>query len=233
MCAVQISARQLLSGSVRPPPEVDVLTRILSSRVFSGNATGANYDDMYNDIPRYDDRRDDFVWDGAVAAGGHRRGSLDSARDPAGPVRGRAATWNDDSSARDRHPDDESAEFQRRHFTSTYSDSAAAAAADPGRKKGPAPPRPSAPKPAFKPTPAARARTLGVNQAVALYAFNAVEPGDLGIVLLSSVGAFFSQCLGFKKGDIITITKRSESKNVGAWRRLFSSFPRILTDGGE
>ena len=190
---MQISARQLLSGSVRPPPEVDVLTRILSSRVFSGNATGANYDDMYNDIPRYDDQRDDFVWDGAGA--GHRRGSLDSARDPTGPVRSRAATWNDDSSARDRLTDgDESAEFQRRHFTSTYSDSAPSSpttAADPARKKGPAPPRPSAPKPAFKPAPVARARTMGVNQAVALYTFNAVEPGDLGTVLLSCVGAFF------------------------------------------
>lgn len=184
-CVAQISARQLLSGSVRPPPEADVLVRILSSRVFSGNATAANYDDMYNDIPHYDDRRDDFVWDGAAADGRH--GSQGSARS-------RAATWNDDPGSRDRHRAelsgmvdraDESAEFQRRHFASTYSDSpppaSPTAATDPDRKKGPAPARPTAPKPAFKPAAVARSKTVGANQAVALYTFNAAEPGDLGI----------------------------------------------------
>ncbi|KAF8246779.1 DUF500-domain-containing protein [Wilcoxina mikolae CBS 423.85] len=190
-----VSARQLLSGSIQPPPDADTLIRILSSRVFSGISTGSNYDDMYNDIPQYDERREDFVWNNN--GGSHRRGSLGSST--SGSVaRSRAQTWNSPSEDWDRHradDDDESrsSQFQRRHFASTLSDSAPSTPTS--DKKGPPPGRPSAPKPVFK--PASRAVTLGANQAIALYTFEAAEPGDLG----------------FKKGDIITITKRTDSKN--------------------
>ncbi|KAF8535983.1 hypothetical protein BDD12DRAFT_853040 [Trichophaea hybrida] len=204
-----VSARQLLSGSIRPPPDADTLIRILSSRVFSGVSTGSNYDDMYNDIPQYDDRREDFVWNNNGES--HRRalpsevkgedgygvrGSLGSST--SGSVaRSRAQTWNSPSKDWDRHQTDDdesrSLQFQRRHFASTFSDSAPSTPTS--DKKGPPPGRPSAPKPVFK--PASRAATLGTNQAVALYTFEAAEPGDLG----------------FKKGDIITITKRTDSKN--------------------
>ncbi len=36
-----ISARELLTGAVRPPPEAAPLLNILNSRVFSGNRVGA------------------------------------------------------------------------------------------------------------------------------------------------------------------------------------------------
>lgn len=55
------------------------------------------------------------------------------------------------------------------------------------------PSRPTAPKPKFTPKP--NASQLQKDQAVALYTFDADQPGDLG----------------FKKGEIITITKRTEN----------------------
>jgi hypothetical protein len=151
--------------------------------VFSGIATSSNYDDMYNDIPQYDDRRDDFVWDNNE--GSHRRVELGSST--SGIVaRSRAQTWNSPSELNNN--ESRSSQFQKRHFNSTYSDSAPSTPTS--DKKGPPPGRPSAPKPVFK--PATRAATLGTNQAVALYTFHAAEPGDLGFhpfprILMSDV----------------------------------------------
>ncbi|KAF3917916.1 hypothetical protein ABW20_dc0108900 [Dactylellina cionopaga] len=191
-------ASVLLSGGVPAPQEAEALYRVLNSRVFRGE--GGN-DEMYNDIPVYDDNHDDDVWEGqrGPAMG---EGRTDPARRPS-----RASTWQDDVYDRgmyNENPtrrDNETGEhtnrseleefsltreqaFQRQHFASTYSDN-----------PGSAPGRPSAPKPEFKPM--SRSSTLGANQAVALYTFDADQPGDLG----------------FKKGEIITIVKRSDSKN--------------------
>lgn len=55
------------------------------------------------------------------------------------------------------------------------------------------PTRPTAPKPKFTPKPSTS--QLKKDQAIALYTFDADQPGDLG----------------FKKGEVITITKRTES----------------------
>jgi len=175
-----VTAKQLLNGNIAPPPDAKVLIDILNSRVFRGNATGSNYDDMYHDIPRYNESQDDFTY------GDGRRSSLGSPSSPIGSGPTRTPTWHEDSYGRnseDGYETAKSAQFQRQHFNSTYSD------------KGPPPGRPTAPKPQFKPLP--RASTLGANQAVALYTFAGDQPGDLG----------------FKKGDIITITKRTDSKN--------------------
>jgi SH3 domain-containing YSC84-like protein 1 len=62
----KVTARQLLEGSVRPPPATDPLMRVLESRVFSGSAIGASGDSMYNDIPVYNERHDDVVWEGKI-----------------------------------------------------------------------------------------------------------------------------------------------------------------------
>lgn len=184
-----VTGRQLLSGSINPPPDADALIRILNSRVFSGNFTGANYDDIYNDIPKYDNDRDPSIWEGQNGRAfgeseyrdrrGSRAGSIGSQRVS------RSSTWQDDvydregdSAWREAHRPDPGQtfdtydahggnQFQRQNFQSTYSD------------KGPAPGRPTAPKPIFKPKP--RVSTLGANQAVALYTFEADQPGDLGI----------------------------------------------------
>ena len=61
----------------------------------------------------------------------------------------------------------------------------------------PKPGRPTAPKPKFTARPSAA--NLGKDQARALYTFDADQPGDLG----------------FKKGEIITITKRTD--NAADW----------------
>ncbi|CAZ83292.1 unnamed protein product [Tuber melanosporum] len=222
-----VSAKQLLSGSIGPPHDADALIRILNSRVFSGNLTGMNYDDMYNDIPTYDSDKDESIWEGQSGNAygeGTRRGSIGNRnlsrsstwkddRDSGSPrVVSRASTWQDDVYDRDRdrgrddpadsawrashRPDpaqtfdkyesSKSTQFQRQHFNSTYSD------------KSPSPKRPTGPKPVFKPKPLFTNKAeLNANQAIALYTFEADQPGDLG----------------FKKGDIITIVKKTDSKN--------------------
>jgi SH3 domain-containing YSC84-like protein 1 len=119
---LRYTASQLLEGSVRPPPAANALMDVLNARVFAG-ISGLN-DTMYNDVPQYDDRHDDVVWEG-------RRGSA----------------YGEDQS-----------------------------------------------------------KTAGLkgNQAVALYAFKADHPGDLG----------------FKKGEIITVTKKTD-KAVDWWYVFF------------
>lgn len=56
------------------------------------------------------------------------------------------------------------------------------------------PTRPTAPKPQFQPK--ATKDSIASNQAIALFTFDADQPGDLG----------------FRKGEVITITKRTENK---------------------
>jgi SH3 domain-containing YSC84-like protein 1 len=56
------TAAELLAGRVRPPPAASSLMNIFNSRVFSG-ISGAD-DPMYNDIPLYNDKHNDVVWEG-------------------------------------------------------------------------------------------------------------------------------------------------------------------------
>ncbi|KAJ5856320.1 uncharacterized protein N7529_010264 [Penicillium soppii] len=191
----RVSANQLLTGSVRPPPAADALMHVLNSRVFQGNSR-AYGDAMYNDVPVYDESHDDVVWEGRKGEAygqGSRRGRSNTNGDDDYDYRDkprRANTWADDvydrpvgRSATTRAPTGDSG----RHRSNTapfeedyvYSD----------RR----PTRPTAPKPVFgQKTGAAQMRS---DQAVALYTFDADQDGDLG----------------FKKGEIITIVKRTES----------------------
>ena len=85
------TAAELLTGSVRPPPAAASLMNVLNSRVFAGISSGD--DAMYNDIPQYDDRHDDVVWEGRRGSGygeGQPRNRVDSDRPK------RAQTWADD-----------------------------------------------------------------------------------------------------------------------------------------
>jgi hypothetical protein len=196
----RFTARQLLEGAVRPPPAAGPLMNILNSRVFAG--VRASDDAVYNDIPVYDDRHDDVVWEG-------RRGSAMGEgvrRDRTGSINDmgtneysysdrpkRASTWADD--IYDRTPTGSAAVGGRTRAGSgfdddyTYSDSPASSAA---RKVGPG--RPTAPKPALL---ASKTGSLRNNEAIALFTFDADQPGDLG----------------FKKGDVITVTKKTDSTN--------------------
>lgn len=196
----RITARQVLEGGVRPPPGADPLMRVLNTRVFSGMGGG---NDLYNDVPVYDERGDDLIWGqrtGEAYGAGQRtqRSSTFGSRDGEYEYRDnprRANTWADDvydstptpginrnnTFSSRANPNETFDTIGSRARSSTY-----------GSQTGPG--RPTAPKPVFKqPT---GARDLGPNQAVALYTFDADQDGDLG----------------FKKGDIITITQRTDNK---------------------
>lgn len=199
----RITARQLLEGAVRPPPAADPLMRVLNTRVFSG---AAYHDGMYNDMPVYDDQHDDLVWEGRTgeAYGQNVRnnrsptfGSNDDYEYRDNPRR--ANTWTDD--VYDRVPPSNGSpirsSFSSRanpyeSFDTVNKRSRASTLNTDYSYSDNRPTRPTAPKPIFK----QRTGALGPDQAVALFTFDPDQEGDLG----------------FKKGDIITITKRTENK---------------------
>jgi lipid-binding SYLF domain-containing protein len=187
------TASQLMEGSIRPPPAVASLMNVLNSRVFAGVAGGG--DAMYNDVPEYDDQDDDVVWEGRRGSGydeGVRRNRGDNyARtNDDNYQHKRANTWADD--IYDRPPQSgigHGNSFRNSNRTSgfdgdfKYSDSPTNSKAGLGR--------PAAPKPQFT---ASKTGSLKENQAVALFTFDPDQPGDLG----------------FKKGDIITVIKKTD-----------------------
>lgn len=193
----RFTARQLLEGAVRPPPAAAPLMNVLNSRIFAG--VRASDEAMYNDIPVYDDRHDDVVWEGRRGSGmgeGIRRdrtGSVSEAPrgNPSDYVYSdkpkRASTWADDIY-------DRPSEAARSRSGSGFDEDYVYSDKAPGRKSnGPGPGRPAAAKPIFQ----SKTGSLRDNQAVALFTFDADQPGDLG----------------FKKGEIITVTKKTDSTN--------------------
>ncbi|KAL4955716.1 hypothetical protein BDW69DRAFT_110630 [Aspergillus filifer] len=200
----RVSARQLLSGTIPPPPAAEPLMRVLNSRAFYG--VRMNGDSMYNDIPVYDDRHDDVVWEGrrgdAFGEGTRRdrtgyNGPSDEYEYRDRPRR--ATTWADDvydrpaggglsrsSTGRFSNRNDTFDSYNRPR-SNTYDDDYVYS----DRK----PSRPTAPKPVFGQRTGGAA-SLRDDQAVALYTFDADQDGDLG----------------FKKGEVITIVKRTEKK---------------------
>jgi len=196
----RFTAAQLLTGAVRPPPAAQPLMNVLNSRIFAGNPPGD--DAVYNDIPVYDDRHDDVVWEG-------RRGSAYGEgvrRDRTGSVNAndsdyvysdrpkRASTWADDiydrptgSAARAGSGRGRGRGFDDNYV---YSDTPTSPTS-PSGKVGPG--RPAAPKPMFQ----SKTGSLRNNEAIALFTFDGEQPGDLG----------------FKKGDVITVTKKTDSTN--------------------
>lgn len=203
----RISAKQILEGGVRPPPAAEPLMRVLNSRVFAGVASQAN-ETIYNDIPIYDDSHDNVVWEGRQGQG-YQEGVR---TDRAGPGSSspnndyeyhdrpkRANTWADD--LYDRQPGGSNP--PSRSLTTRANPSETFDSIGAGRNRSSTtgddysytdqrPGRPTAPKPKFTPKP--NLSTLGKDQAVALFTFDASQPGDLA----------------FKKGEVITITKRTE-----------------------
>ncbi|MCJ1312293.1 hypothetical protein MMC25_005967 [Agyrium rufum] len=185
----RITARQLLSGGVRPPIEADPLMRVLNSRVFSAGGTYAT-DTVYNDIPVYDDNNSEPGTPTGAGRTGGRNDSSDYVYQDRPPQR--ASTWQDD--IYDRQPSGPNRSFSTRANPTETFDAMGSRPNTLGHNdfndSTSKPNRPTAPKPQFKPK-----QTPGQGQAVALYTFDAAQPGDLG----------------FKKGDLITIVKRTES----------------------
>lgn len=191
----RFTAAELLGGAVRAPPAAQPLMTVLNSRVFAGQSVD---DGTYNDAPVYDERRDDMVWEGrrgsAFGEGTQRNrgasmGNNDDYVNPNRPQR--ASTWADD--IYDRNPTNTSRARSGSQFEEdyAYSDTPRTPSSPFGGSGRPAPGRPAAPKPKFQPKTAG----LRSNEAVAQFTFDADQPGDLG----------------FKKGDVITVTKKTES----------------------
>ncbi|KAF2202922.1 DUF500-domain-containing protein [Delitschia confertaspora ATCC 74209] len=208
------TARELLSGQVPVPPAAEPLMRVLNSRVFAGVAGSAAADAMYNDIPVYDDAHEDVVWQGNRGSA-YGEGVRSNRTGPVGQGAAseeyvyrdkpaRANTWNDD--VYDRTP--AQSRGINRSFTSRanpnetfdrYENRTASRARSgsgfdddfPNTSNKPKPSRPTAPKPVF----GAKKASLGPDQAIAKFTFDPDQPGDLG----------------FKKGDVITILKRTDN----------------------
>ncbi|KAL8363395.1 hypothetical protein RB601_009254 [Gaeumannomyces tritici] len=207
-----ISARELLSGTEPVPYEAGPLLNILNSRSFTSvGRTGTQGDShMYNESPRYDASHDDVVWKGrkgsAYGEGGQQAPSSGAAAGAAavGASKGGAAEFGGpkrSSTWQDNNAYGAAAAAAGVSRSNTYSAGAAAATGKPGR--------PAAPKPNF----ASKQALLKKNEAVALFTFDADQPGDLG----------------FKKGDVITVLKKTDSDNdwwtgmIGSRHGIFPS----------
>jgi SH3 domain-containing YSC84-like protein 1 len=196
----RVTASELLSGSVRPPDEAEPLMQILKSRSFAGFPSGRG-GSMYNDTPVYDDRHDDVVWEGRKGSAfgeGTRRDRTGSLHDDLDRPR-RTTTWSDDvydrpatgglNRSTSRANPNETFDSRRGRLNTAPRLESNYVYSD---KK---PSRPTAPKPVFGQR-TGNAAALRQDQAVALYTFEADQEGDLG----------------FKKGDIITILKKTDKK---------------------
>ncbi|KAK6850766.1 SH3 domain-containing protein [Apiospora arundinis] len=198
----RLTAMQLLTGSVRPPPQSAPLMTVLNSRIFNGVRSGSMDDGMYNDVPVYEDTNNNASWDnnqggaGTRAAPAAAAGTYGGSQENFGAPK-RASTWQDDVYDRPSgsNPNRNSTgQFGADHFQAE-------------KKAGPG--RPAAPKPNFQ----SKNAMLKKNEAVALFTFEADQPGDLG----------------FKKGDVITVLKKTDSANdwwtgmVGTRHGIFPS----------
>lgn len=167
---------------------------VLNSSVFNGTGATMTDDSMYNDMPVYsNDSRDDFDRFGAS------NGSMGGGAGAGGPGPKRSNTWQDDVYDR---PSGYNAPSRSGTFSSGRgTDNGNGYYDNPPSDRKQAPGRPAAPKPTFN-----TAASLNKNEAIALYNFDADQPGDLG----------------FKKGDVITVLKKTESDND--W--WYVKFPR-------
>lgn len=160
------TAKQILSGRVDPPPETDVLFRVLESRAF--RASNADYDaeDFYDDIP--DNFSDNGSYIGRSSTRSSRRvnddyddyaGDYETAPSRRASTRNNSSNWEDDyydrdlqrrgtTSSRvrgnsdDRDVDQLGDQMNRTSFRSKYSDYPSSGG---GGSGGPG--RPNAPKP--------------------------------------------------------------------------------------
>lgn len=212
----RVKAADLLRGAVPPPPEAEPLMRVLNSRIFAGgNGGSTNGDAMYNDIPVYDESHEDVIWQGRT--GSAYGEGVRSDRTGAGSQAGgddyeyrdrpaRANTWADD--VYDREPSSSSQVVRSQSTRANPSETFDQLESRGGRSGGfgddyvysdkPKPGRPTAPKPSFG-LASQKTGSLGANQAIAKFTFDPDQPGDLG----------------FKKGEVITIVKRTD--NAADW----------------
>ncbi|TKX24822.1 hypothetical protein C1H76_2997 [Elsinoe australis] len=203
----RLDAKTLLSGNIPVPPAAEPLMRVLNSRVFSG--ARANGDAMYNDIPVYGGDNDNVVWQGREGSAYGEGVRTDRTGQGYGQAAdneyvyrdkpARASTWQD--SIYDRPTGGGAMSPSRANPGETFdrleARSRSNSAFTPGvggddysysDKK---PSRPTAPKPMFSRGSAQK------GQAIAKFNFDPDQPGDLG----------------FKKGEVITIVKKTDNES--------------------
>lgn len=221
-----VKAADILRGSVPSPQAADALTQVLNSRVFSGS--GPNYtsgDNMYNDIPVYDESHEDVVWQGRTGSAFGEGVRTDRTGSSASPTTGeyayrdspskgpqRASTWADDVY--------DQPYGSRANPSETFDNMegrSSLVSSDYVYSDRPKPSRPTAPKPTFG--GASSKSGFGPNEAIAKFTFDADQPGDLG----------------FKKGEVITILKRTQNETdwwtgrIGNREGIFPRYDEILS----
>ncbi|KKA27306.1 hypothetical protein TD95_004002 [Thielaviopsis punctulata] len=198
----RMTAQQLLSGAVPSPPQAAPLMNILSSRIFAGARNGSIDDTMYNDIPVYDSNG----MPTAASSARHSRTNTwqDSVYDRdwnSNSSSGGAAYGHRQQQSMGNLGGDSGSAFGNMTGAGLARSNTVASGRDPNINPFPrtntggsmAPGRPSAPKPNF----GSKTAMLKKNEAVALFTFEADQPGDLA----------------FKKGDVITVLKKTDSDN--------------------
>ncbi|KAF4595831.1 SH3 domain-containing protein [Ophiocordyceps camponoti-floridani] len=207
------TAQQILTGSVEAPSEAQPLTDILNTRYFSGDHADAMHGNtMYNDEPVYATEHDDVVWEGRRGSGygentSRRRDTAAGAGagEAAEPTTTAAAAATSTTTANSKHNSHQ--EYVYRDVPSTPTDPTPNKDTPPKRvtkhdtaKSSPAPTK-------------ADMANLGKDEAIAIFTFDPAQPGDLG----------------FKRGDVIKVTKRTDSDNdwwtgmIGMRRGTFPS----------
>lgn len=194
-------SKMILTGRVRPPPAADPLFRVLESRAFnpSDRVRGDDVDDFYDDIPSSFDSSDMDSQRPNTKSSRRRGESIRSSRSY-------QDSFDDDFA--DDDPNDVSGYYSnaRNRRTSTRweddvydRDVDDATTRMQNSKISDAPSRPRTEKPDFGLSPSTHSRTAssGAPKAVALYTFKGEQSGDLP----------------FRKGDVITILKKSESQD--------------------
>lgn len=200
------TSKLILSGRVRPPPAADPLYRVLESRAFNvGSRQNGDFeddDDFYDDIPSSFDSTDTDSYRANTRSTRRRGDSLRSSRSY-------GDDFDDDFENEDTNDVNDYYSRARKQRTSTrWEDDVYDRDVDDlsgrlhsSRISG-GPSRPRSEKPDFGLSSAAsprsnRAASSGAPKAVALYTFKGEQSGDLP----------------FRKGDVITILKKSESQD--------------------
>ncbi|RDA92447.1 hypothetical protein CP533_6418 [Ophiocordyceps camponoti-saundersi (nom. inval.)] len=207
-------AQQILTGSVKPPPEAQPLMDILNTRAFSGDRADAFHGNtMYNDGPVYASEHDDVLWEGRRGSaygenitqnrnndlrnGDSRHDDASAAAAGAGAGAGLGAAAA--ASRTNGHGHDDNYVYRDVPSTPPATDSKDSAKAIPRQTTGAA--------------SKADLSKLAKDEALAIFTFDPAQPGDLG----------------FKKGDVIKVTKKTDSDNdwwtgmIGMRRGTFPS----------
>ncbi|CAG8494996.1 10804_t:CDS:2, partial [Acaulospora colombiana] len=161
----KVTAKELLSGKISPPPQADILYRALNSRALN-KIDGVST--MYKRRSEDGEEGEDAFSENSTVSTRNYRHSM--------PSRSLSEKKKSDDSVRN------SRSVQRALSTSNNSS---------GSDKSHKPKPPIAPKPVLPP------RAKKPTMAVALYDFSGEQEGDLG----------------FSKGDLIVIIKKTESTN--------------------